>query len=60
MKLAAFVELYNITNRANFGNNYGGTFSTTSTTFEKPTGYLNDGVSLPISRQLQLGARFTF
>lgn len=59
-KLAAFVELYNITNKANFGNNYGGTYSATSTTFEKPLGYLNNGVSLPTSRQLQLGARFTF
>lgn len=53
-----FAEFYNITNRANFGNQYQGSF--TSATFEKPTGYLNGGVSLPTSRQLQLGARFTF
>jgi hypothetical protein len=58
MKLNAFVELYNLTNKANFSNNYGGTFGTT--TFEKPLGYMNNGLSLPISRQLQVGARFTF
>ena len=64
MKLDAFAELYNITNKANFGNTYGGTYVAppvpSTSSFMKPTGYLNQGLSLPISRQLQLGARFTF
>jgi hypothetical protein len=67
MKLNVFAELYNITNRVNFGNNYSGTCTASATnpsacssTFEAPLGYLNNGFSLPTSRQLQLGARFTF
>lgn len=58
VKLDAFVELYNITDKANFGNNYGGTYG--SAIFRQPLGYLNNGLSLPTSRQLQLGARLTF
>lgn len=57
-KLALFVELYNITNKANFGNSYNNVV--TSPTFAQPLSYLNNGLSLPTSRQLQLGGRFTF
>ena len=53
--IAAFAEIYNLTNHTNFGNNFGGNFSAAS--FGKPTGYL---AGLPPSRELQLGARFTF
>jgi hypothetical protein len=53
--LAVFAELYNITNRTNFGNVYNGNAS--SVLFEKPTGYL---AGTAPSRQLQLGGRFTF
>lgn len=53
--VAAFAEIYNITNHTNFGNNFGGNFSAAS--FGKPTAYL---AGLPPSRELQLGARFTF
>jgi hypothetical protein len=54
-KLGLFAEGYNLTNKANLGNLYGG--NALSTTFEKPIGYL---AGFPTSRQLQLGARITF
>ncbi len=57
-KLALFVELYNITNKANFGNSYNNVVI--SPTYGQPLSFLNNGLSLPTSRQLQLGGRFTF
>jgi len=54
-KLGLFAEGYNLTNKANFGNVFGG--NARSSTFEQPVGYL---AGLPTSRQLQLGARITF
>ena len=54
-RLAVFAEVYNVTNKANFGNIYNG--NSRSTTFKQPNGYL---AGLPTSRQLQLGARFSF
>ena len=60
--VAAFGELYNLTDRANFGNQYGA-FATSAATFEKPTSYLG-GIgavsTLPNSFQVQFGGRFTF
>ena len=53
-KLGVFAELYNLTDRANFGV-YNGTG--TSVLFKQPTAYFR---GYPTSRQLQLGARFTF
>ena len=58
---APFAEFYNITNRANFGNVYGGTVG--SSTFEKPTGYLGGSgatSNIPVSFQVQFGGRFSF
>jgi hypothetical protein len=60
-KLDFFAELYNITNRANFGTNYG--TLATSSTFNKPTAFLGGGAStstIPNSFQTQFGARFSF
>src|SRR5581483_7048645 len=37
-KVGFFVEFYNITNKANFGNNYNGTVG--SPTFEQPLNFL--------------------
>src|SRR5712692_1065028 len=54
-KLGFFAEFYNITNKSNFGNVYNG--NAASAAFKKPVGYL---AGLPTSRQLQLGARFSF
>lgn len=55
MNIGFFAEFYNITNRANFGNYYQG--KATASNFKQPFSYL---LGLPTSRQLQLGARFTF
>jgi Carboxypeptidase regulatory-like domain/TonB dependent receptor len=62
MKLAAFAELYNITDRANFGNQFGGN-AYAPTTYQKPIGFLG-GVgavtTIPQSFQVQFGGRFSF
>jgi hypothetical protein len=61
-RIDGFVEFYNITNRANFGTNYG-TAAYAPTTFNKPIGYLGGGAStstIPNSFQTQFGARFSF
>lgn len=59
---APFVEFYNITDRANFGQvYYQNAFA--PATFEKPSGYIGGfgAVStLPNSFQVQFGGRFTF
>ena len=60
-KIAAFGELYNITDRANFGSNYGDVQGTA--TYRLPTGYIGGfgAVSTtPNSFQAQFGARVTF
>jgi hypothetical protein len=57
-KLNLFVELYNLTDRANFGGNYNGTV--TNAAFRQPLNFFNNGITNANSRQLQLGARFTF
>jgi hypothetical protein len=54
-RIGVFAEIYNITNRANFGNSFQG--NALSPLFETPIGY---APGLPTSRQLQLGARFIF
>ena len=54
-RLNLFAEGYNLTNKANFGNIFGG--NKLSSTFEKPTGYL---AGFPTSRQFQFGARVNF
>jgi len=60
-KVAAFGELYNITDRANFGTSYGNVQGTA--TYRMPTGYIGGfgAVSTtPNSFQVQFGARCTF
>jgi hypothetical protein len=61
-KLGIFIEMYNLTNRANFGNMFG-TNAQTPATFNQPLGYLG-GIgavsTIPNSFQMQLGARFSF
>lgn len=54
-RLGVFAELFNVTNHANFGNQFVG--NSRSPLFKTPSGYLT---GLPPSRQLQLGARVTF
>ena len=60
-KIATFGELYNITDRANFGTSYGNVKGTA--TYQLPTGYIGGfgAVSTtPNSFQAQFGARVTF
>ena len=61
-KISLFAEFYNILNRANFGNQYfGNAFS--PATYNKPSGYLGGlgaTSTIPISFQVQFGARFSF
>jgi len=61
--VTGFVELYNITSKANFGANYGQNGFAAST-FEKPLGYIGgvpgSSAFTPASFQVQLGARFSF
>jgi hypothetical protein len=60
--LGAFAELYNLTDRANFGNQFGGN-QYAPATYQKPVAYLG-GIgsisSIPNSFQVQFGGRFTF
>jgi len=60
-RISVFAEFFNILNRANFGRNYGNILG--SATYQKPIGYLG-GIgatsTIPISFQVQFGARFSF
>ena len=63
-KVGVFVELYNLTNKVNFGNSYNGNCAArvaggpcTNAAFETPVGYI-PGLNYP--RQLQIGGRFIF
>jgi hypothetical protein len=60
-RLGLFIEMYNLTNRANFGNVYGTTRG--NVTFNQPLGYLG-GIgavsTIPNSFQMQFGARYSF
>lgn len=61
-KLETFIELYNITNRANFGNIFGEN-QFAPATYQQPIGYLGGAgavSTLPNSFQVQVGARFSF
>jgi hypothetical protein len=60
-RLGIFIEMYNLTNRANFGNVYGSTRG--NVTFNQPLGYLG-GIgavsTIPNSFQLRFGVRYSF
>jgi len=61
-ELRVFAELFNLPNRANFGQNYG-TNAFSPATFRKPIDYMGgpgSSSSIPNSFQVQLGARYSF
>jgi hypothetical protein len=61
-RLSLFAEFYNMLNRANFGNSYGGN-AFAPATYNQPTGYLGGIAStttIPISFQVQFGGRYSF
>jgi hypothetical protein len=58
-KLEVFFQAFDLTNRANFGTNYGTNIRTA--TFETPTAFLSSGgVITPKSFAGEFGARFSF
>ena len=59
-RLSLFAEFYNMLNRANFGNSYGGN-AFAPATYNQPNGYLGgigSTTTLPISFQVQFGGRY--
>ena len=61
-RIGVFAELYNITNRAPFGNQIGGN-QFAPATYNQPVGYLGGAgavSTLPNSFQVQIGARVSF
>jgi hypothetical protein len=61
-RVSLFAEFYNMLNRANFGNSYGGN-QFAPATYNQPLGYLGGIAStttIPISFQVQFGGRFSF
>ena len=60
MNLQLLAQAFNLTNRANYGNNFGNSIAD-ATTFGHPVGFINPASTI-IPRALwgELGARFTF
>jgi TonB dependent receptor len=61
-RISLFAEFYNMLNRANFGNSYGGA-AYAPATYNQPIGYLGgigSTTTIPISFQVQFGARMSF
>ncbi len=57
--LKLLFQAFDLTNRANFGNNYG--TSVRTTTFGQPTGYITPGgVTIPKALRAEFGADFSF
>ncbi|HEX8474215.1 MAG TPA: TonB-dependent receptor [Pyrinomonadaceae bacterium] len=58
-RLTVLFQAFNVTNRANFGNNYVGNIR--STQFMQPNGFITpSGVIVPHSFSGEIGVRFTF
>ncbi len=54
-------QAFNLTNHANYGNDFGNVVQNQGTTFAKPVGFINPtSTTLPRSFQGEFGARFTF
>ncbi len=60
MRLQLVAQAFNLTNRANYGNNFGNSIASAST-FGHPTGFINpSATTIPRSLWGEFGARFTF
>ena len=58
-KLSVFFQMFDLTNRANFGNNFDG--DVRSSTFGQPLNFINPtGVTVPHNFSGEFGARFSF
>jgi hypothetical protein len=59
--LQAIFQVFDLTNRANFGNNFDGNVLDASSTFGKPTAFITpSGVTVPHSLSAEVGLRFSF
>jgi hypothetical protein len=57
--LQAIFQVFDLTNRANFGNNFG--TDVRLSTFQTPTNFITpSGVTVPHSLSAELGVRFSF
>ncbi|MFN2577341.1 MAG: TonB-dependent receptor domain-containing protein [Pyrinomonadaceae bacterium] len=57
--LATFIQFFDLTNRANFGNNFSGNLRTTS--FGQPIAFITpSGVTLPHAFAAEIGVRYSF
>jgi outer membrane receptor protein involved in Fe transport len=60
MKLQLVAQAFNLTNRANYGNDYNGNIASAST-FDHPAGFINpSATTIPRSLWGEFGFRFTF
>lgn len=58
-KLQLIFQAFNLTNHANYGNDFGNNIN--STTFKHPVGFINpSSTSIPRSFSAEFGARFSF
>jgi hypothetical protein len=59
--LTAFLQIFDLTNRANFGNNFSNNVRSGASAFGKPVGYITpNGVTVPHSLSAELGVKFVF
>jgi hypothetical protein len=59
--LEIMTQLFNITNRANFGNNFDGNLTDLNTTFGKEAGFINpSNTNIPRAFAAEFGFRFSF
>ena len=60
MKLQLVAQAFNLTNRANYGNDYNNSIASAST-FGHPAGFMNpSATTIPRSLWGEFGLRFTF
>jgi hypothetical protein len=60
MNVQLVAQAFNLTNRANYGNNFGNSIASQST-FAHPAGFINpSATTIPRSTWGEFGARFTF
>ena len=60
MNLQLVAQAFNLTNRANYGNNFGNNIASPST-FGHPAGFINPASTvIPRSLWSEFGVRFTF
>jgi len=57
--IATFIQFFDLTNRANFGNNFSGNLRTSS--FQTPIAFITpSGVTLPHALAAEIGVRYSF